>query len=47
MLSQYTKVVLRKGVRSSDNNWRNQVASATALATARYSASALEREKVF
>jgi len=38
---------MAQGVCSSDNNWRNQEASATALATARYSASALERETVF
>jgi hypothetical protein len=32
------------GAWSSSSNWRNQVASATPLATARYSASTLERE---
>jgi hypothetical protein len=46
-LSQYTRVVLRKGVRSSVSNCCNQEASAIALAIAPYSASALEWETVF
>ena len=40
------RVARRGGWRSSWSSWRSQVASATPLATARYSASALDRETV-
>ena len=43
-LSQYMSVLLVSGLWSSAKNCRSQDASATPLVTARYSASALERE---
>jgi hypothetical protein len=43
----YTSVARLRGVCSSRSSWCSQVASATPLATARYSASALDLETVF
>jgi hypothetical protein len=46
MLSQNTKVALFVGRRSSPRSWQSQQVSETALATALYSASALDQETV-